>query len=374
MVMQLNIAAISLLTVIAVGVGEQPAVAQGWVAPDPEPLFLNATRGYAPFSVRVVGPPKFYSTFSNWHGHYGFGNPGWGIDWGDGAYQPGRQEESRQTGPLGMHTYTVPGTYKVRATIVHLGPTDRPIYDWIGENTVTVYAYPGKKPGAAGPVAATGIALDVLQPRGGTYTYEVFPDVQWKLTTDRKVNLKVELVDQQNQVVTFGFEKQISYNKPSEQARFSARSYDGYDKALMAGRNSFRYLVTAQAADGSRRVVKSSPWFKVTRDYVPVSEPLRIVSNEPSDNSASVVLEYIVNHPGQFSYILDWGDSSVERGSTVGSTLLVRENRKFRHTYSRPGRYKVVLRSNNLDPFKKVEDIAFNETVTVDVKATGPQN
>lgn len=356
-------------TLIALCLVQSVSFAQGWTDPAPAVVSLSAVQGRAPLTVRVTGPQKFCEKFLKWDGRYGFGNPGWWIDWGDGASQPGDMTEKRRPGPLGTHTYTVAGTYKVSASIVHLDYADRPRHDWIGENTVTVYPSAGavQKPAA---VAQTGVALDVLAPSGGTYTYQVFPDVKWKLATDRAIKLKVDLVDQQNNVIANGVQKEIAYNQPSEEASFQCPAFETYDRALLAGKTTFRYVVTAAAVDGSLQTTKSSPWFKMTREYVPISDPLHVVSNTPAaGGSATVVLGYLVNHPKRFSYILDWGDGSKpDQGATNGSTLLVREIKKFTHTYLQPGAYKVILRSNNGDPYKKVEDIPFFESVTVRVK------
>lgn len=363
-----------LATLIALCFAQSLSVAQGWTDPDPELVSLSAVQGAAPLTVRVTGPQKFCEKFLKWDGRYGFGNPGWWIDWGDGSSQPGDMTEKRKPGPLGTHTYTVPGTYRVRASIVHLDYVDRPIHDWIGENTVTVSAQGAPSGGSSGASggrpAQIGVTLDVLQPRGGTYTYQVFPDVKWKLATDRAIKLKVDLVDQKNEVIAHGVEKEIAYNQPAEATSFQPPSFEAYDRALVAGKTTFRYVVTATAADRSVQMTKSSPWFKMTREYVPISDRLHVISNTPtSGGAASVVLGYLVNHPRRFSYTLNWGDGSKpDQGATNGSTLLVRETKKFTHTYSHPGIYKVILRSNNSEPYKKIEDIPFYESVTVHVK------
>lgn len=69
-------------------------------------------------------------------GWYGASGNGLTIDWGDGSQSPVFTDDVKMgdscTGEMKKHTYVKSGTYTVKVTSWHPGPTDAPITDWEG--------------------------------------------------------------------------------------------------------------------------------------------------------------------------------------------------------------------------------------------------
>jgi hypothetical protein len=117
-----------------------PCSAQYQRPPQP-PLVLDKSNGQAPLNVTIVAPSQFAARLSNYDGHWNnWGGAGFSVDWGDGITEPTRANHTGLRGGLARHTYTVPGTYSIKANTYHPGPLDEPVNEWFGTTTVTVTA------------------------------------------------------------------------------------------------------------------------------------------------------------------------------------------------------------------------------------------
>ena len=98
-----------------------------------ETLELSVIEGSAPLVVRIKGPEKLVALgkgqYSKWVGC------SYNVDWGDPKH-PGTFD--RDCGKGLEHTYTSPGSYVVKANIIHPNPDDSHSIDWSSNAKVTV--------------------------------------------------------------------------------------------------------------------------------------------------------------------------------------------------------------------------------------------
>ena len=344
-------------------VASQPCVAQGQYFPGgvPDgghPLQLTQTAGPAPLNVRITGPDVLITKVRNWNGRMSIGGAGFSIDWGDGPRQTPMTFErgTSNNEDLFSHTYSVPGTYTINATTYRPGPNDGPIYNWKSAVSVTVGGDSEKK-----------TTLQLLAPLGGeTFNYQEFPTVRWSMSTDRRVNLYLQLVCE-NKVVAQDVVKGIAHNNPNSERSFSPPTFSEYENALKNGKTKFRMVLQMKDENGKTILARSSREFTMTNRYVPSMGGLH--RGPVGADPLSVTLNYEVNHPSCFSYNLNWGDGSVDAEQKYdGHALLKMTNKVFKHRYKKPGVYNVVLRSTNLDPHEKLKDIVPIESIKLDLK------
>ncbi|MGZ3662069.1 MAG: hypothetical protein ACXVCK_18345, partial [Bdellovibrionota bacterium] len=144
------------------------------------PLELSATKGQAPLTVHVQGPPELLARAHECV--FGFAGVGFFVDWGDGSpVHLNRQHPD--CAALLVHTYSVAGAFDVKSEIVHPGPTDSPVTDWAGTVHVEV---------AAGPARTTELKIMAKFPP--LYFGTGFPPVAYRVVTSSKAKLKAELV------------------------------------------------------------------------------------------------------------------------------------------------------------------------------------
>lgn len=108
-------------------------------------LTVTPASGAAPLSVTISAPTveaKMNScVFSI--GFFGHSGNGLSVNWGDGTQSPIRTDANKGqscTSAVKNHTYTAPGTYTIKVTSWHPGPTDEQVTDWEKTATVTVSA------------------------------------------------------------------------------------------------------------------------------------------------------------------------------------------------------------------------------------------
>jgi hypothetical protein len=269
------------------------------VADGGQPIQVSPTSGSPPLRVTITGPDLLMTKVRNWNGRPSIGGAGFSISWGDGQRQTRDiyNWTNQNKEDLFSHTYTAPGTYTVSASTYTPGPTDAPIYNWKSWTNVTV-----------GGTAVQGCTLQIQEPHGGeTFNYQDFPVVRWSLTTDRRVDLYIQLVCG-DKVVAQEILKDIAHNNSNSERRFSPPSFDEYEKALRQGKTKFRMVLQMIDAHGKTILARSTREFTMTKRYVSSHGGLK---QEPQSNDRlAVALKYTVNHPSCFSYSLDWGDGT----------------------------------------------------------------
>lgn len=322
-----------------------------------QPIQVSPTSGSTPLRVTITGPDLLMTKVRNWNGRPSIGGTGFSISWGDGQRQSrdiyNWTDQNREE--LFSHTYTAPGTYIISASTYTPGPTDAPIYNWRSWTNVTV-----------GGAATQSCTLQIQEPLGGeTFNYQDFPVVRWSMTTDRPVDLHLQLVCG-DKVVAEDVVKNIAHNNSNSERRFSPPSFDGYERALREGNTKFRMVLQMIDAQGKTILARSTREFSMTKRYV---SSLGGLKQEPlSNDRLAVTLKYKVNHPSCFSYSLDWGDGTKDAAEKYdGQALLKMTEKTFTHRYQRPGVYTVVLHSNNSDPHAKLKDITPYESIIVDL-------
>lgn len=322
-----------------------------------QPIQVSPTSGSTPLRVTITGPDLLMTKVRNWNGRPSIGGTGFSISWGDGQRQSrdiyNWTDQNREE--LFSHTYTAPGTYIISASTYTPGPTDAPIYNWRSWTNVTV-----------GGAATQSCTLQIQEPRGGeTFYYQDFPVVRWSMTTDRPVDLHLQLVCG-DKVVAEDVVKNIAHNNSNSERRFSPPSFDGYERALREGNTKFRMVLQMIDAQGKTILARSTREFSMTKRY---ASSLGGLKQEPlSNDRLAVTLKYEVNHPSCFSYSLDWGDGTKDAAEKyVGQALLKMTEKTFTHRYQRPGVYTIVLHSNNSDPHAKLKDVTPVESIVVDL-------
>jgi PKD repeat protein len=107
-------------------------------------LSVTPASGSAPLTITISAPSSVENKINSCvysQGFFGASGNGLRVDWGDGTVSP-TNASSRLgqscTNEITTHTYAQSGTYTVRVTSWHPGPTDAPITDWQGSAIVTV--------------------------------------------------------------------------------------------------------------------------------------------------------------------------------------------------------------------------------------------
>ena len=319
-----------------------------------------------PCKIQIHGPDTFIKKANQLdptREYFGFGRAGLTIDWGDGTSWPKRREviaTSNDPDSITTHTYTVPGSYTVKARMFHPGPTDGAVVDWQGECTVVVEK--GVDRGMP--------KVELKSPtRNDVYSYQEFPSIKFLLQTDRSVNLHFQLLDSNDKVVGADILKTISYNAAEQQYTMRPRSFKEYEKSLLSGNRKFKVKLTvADDAENEYSTFQSEP-FTMTNVYK--SNNLKLLPLGADMNSLKTTVSYSTFHSQDSSYILDWGDGSPptqqvnprpERGARLNGKELV-----FSHTYPKRGKYTVTMRSNDGRVFEDLSTVPYVEELVVTV-------
>lgn len=109
-------------------------------------LIASPASGTSPLAVSLKVPQTILDKMQGCKysfGFYGASGNGLTVDWGDGKFDPQYSDAlsgKSCTSVVQSHTYITAGTYVVKVTSWHPGPTDGPINDWQGTTTVKVTA------------------------------------------------------------------------------------------------------------------------------------------------------------------------------------------------------------------------------------------
>ena len=329
-----------------------------------EPLELSVTKGVPPLSVRIVGPKLFVDKVQNWNGVFYFGSSGFSINWGDGSHEPVMVDNPSPKKDYLQHSFTVPGVYHIYASKYHLGPTDAPVTEWRNGASVQVI---GSEP--TGTATQPAIKVDFLSPKGReACSYQNFPDVEWRLDTDRRVDVHIELLCGEK-VLTHQVVEGVANRGFYHNDTLQFQSWNDLDAILRKqGTAKLKVRIRLVNQQGQPVLTRDSNEFTMSSELKLGDGGLKLVDRDPS-KPTTVTITYDVWHPKRFSYKLDWGDGKIDQHTAPSSAqaLLQKTEHKFVHTYSARGKYRIKLRSNNHDPFEKVDDIVSYEALDVDL-------
>lgn len=367
------------LIFVSTMLGASPAMSQGFGHMDPVKgeLHLSATSGKVPFTITITGPQEFLSIAQKYRGGRHMGQP-YVIYWGDGKESPNWDEKFD-----GSHTYTVPGTYTIRASLLRWHPNDSTSSKWLATEQVTVTT--------SDPIAPH---LKVLAPTSeGTYAYEEYPELVLDLQTNTRSDLLMELIDERNLVIARETIENFSYSSPRFEHEFQPPEFDQYQEALRL-RGKQKCHIKLQLKDQNGKVLATAntpPFFitpilskSMTKLHLATVEQLEdghgglqppgsggvvIPAVKAGDNPLEVILRFTANHKYDFSYELDWGDGSKPARKIASITknrgLLEGETIYFKHVYPKAGKYVVKLRSTDLDPLEPLEKVFCYEVLQV---------
>ena len=283
-----------------------------------------------------------------------------GINWGDDA-RLDTHATSPVLGPDGCedwlkHRYTVPGTYRIKAGLYHLGPTDEGITDWQSERSVTLGGTPAK------------LDLSLVDAVGGkTVLYQSPLPVEWELATGAPAELKLELVGENGRVAVTQVLTGLSYaGRGKTNMRLQGRDYDDLVRPDMVPA-----FVRATLTSQGQSVVRESAPFTLSSEIV-FSSPDTAPRTIPVDGQPRAIK--FIHHsyfPTCHGYLIDWGDGSpVERKVTdnrpqgcVTKTLWTEST----HSYAEPGSYRIKLRVTDFAFNEPPENSPFYQAVTVTV-------
>ncbi len=325
---------------------------------------LSATppQGAAPLRVTLTGPAPFMKTLAACVHRMGWITPGISIDWGDGQATPHYSDPDKQgqsCADANVHTYSVPGRYVVKARTYHLGPTDAPVTDWTGEAVVVV----------TGKGAAIEPTIRIVNMREGqAFSYQGMPPVEWEAETGEKVDVRISLRASDGTVVSLFRKDGLAYS--GRERAYLSQTEAPYDAALKQGRVPFSLEAVLLRA-GTQQVVAKQVIenLKVSAQLELGSAPYEVT---PASGPAplAVQLSYRHFHKECFSYRIDWGDGS----PVVQAIKPMRQQCKLeqgvltlQHVYAQPGNYRIVMRTNNLSPFKALDDIVPYEAADIRV-------
>lgn len=358
----LNLINRSLLALVLILLCPALCFAQGWGGvtsySTTEPLVLSVSKGPAPLTVRIVGPKRLVDKVNSWDGRFVFGSSGFSISWGDGVHEPQRKGDTfyAEKKDYLQHTYTVPGGYNVNTSIYHLGPNDGAVTDWKSMTGVQVTGAP----------RASAVNVEFISPKGGeNCKYQNFPDVEWRLNTDRKVDVHIELISG-DKVLVHQVVKGVSTTGFHHRDVLGFQTWDDLDAILRKGTGRFKVRIILVDQQGK------SIYFRDSREFFMTAQSglggLRLISRDV-DNRLRVTLGYEIWHPQCFSYRIDWGDGNFDEkiAPPGGVALNDKQEKTFVHTYQSAKRYTVKLHSNNFDTFKKLSEIVSYESIDLDL-------
>ncbi len=249
------------------------------------------------------------------------------IDWGDGSMPETTLGPNESCADMQeRHIYSVPGTYRLRATIAHPGPDDGPVIDWRGEADVTVT-------GEAPPDS-----LIVHEPEERIFTYNDALTVKWNASVAAASELRVEAITQDGAVIRTEPGVTWSTSGPGEQ--FFRLQSPAYDAALRRGEGIFRLRVSLIRAG---TIVAG--W---------TSKPLRMTARLEPDPNWRPKLQVLPNRDlkvvlGRLSgrcdsYRIVWDDGeTTERHAAEAQPSCNKLPVEFSHSYREAGSYAIRI-------------------------------
>lgn len=299
--------------------------------------------------VQVVWPAKLLEkmkecTFKHWFGY------GYTFEWGDGT-----EKDPKKSNCSTNHSYTVSGTYTIKATLWHPGPTDAPVTDWIGTQTVDITSSSSSK---RPQVEVSNISSAEYD---GIFYYQEFPNISWKTSgLDTKYFVEIQWITKSGKIITTPIKREVTFNGEWESHLWI---WKDYDSAILGGDEEF--FIKISLIDGTNTVVHSqtSQALKMSGELNPNTWLAKeLIVNPLSGNSPlSVTVEKNVFHPDCHNYMIDWGDGSLIEKNTFtlhSGCGLESTNMKYSHTYSHPGNYTLIYKDNSHGPFKSAEQNA----------------
>ena len=355
------------------------ANAQGFGQEDPikGQLNLNATSGNVPFTVAITGPQDFLSIALKHRGGRHMGQP-YVINWGDGKQSPDWNEKFD-----GRHTYSVPGTYTIRASLLRWHPNDSTSEKWEATEQITVTSSQAIAP-----------HLKVLSPTTvETFPYQEYPNLVLDLRTNTRSELLMEMIDDRNQVIAKEIINDFSYSSPKFEHGFQPPDFDRYMEALrQRGKQKCHLRLQLRDQSGKVLATANTPPFFITpilsksmtklnlatvehlgdgfgRINSPGSGGVVVPALKGGSNPLEVTLRFTASHKFDFSYELDWGDGSkpTRKIATVTKNrgLLEGKTFYFKHVYPKAGKYLVKLKSTDGDPLEPLDKIICYEVLEV---------
>jgi len=311
-----------------------------------EPLKLEAQSGQVPFTVRTLNTGRDGECVRPLR----FSSHGIGIDWGDGSSSPNhaipfRSDETCP--PFGVHTYTVPGIYRIVVQYWSVGPTDQIIPGGERSTTITVTGEPIN--------SSTELSLrDAGQNSGGEheFPYDVKDFyITHKMSARAVLNLRLELLD--GNVLAESSSGPIAYDG-------TTRFYVGMTNERLAMTRDV--LVGLSATPAVLHITATTPEGTVlTKKRLNITlnaQSLRIRSLCPRvqfDEEQKRKITLILPHrrSNAMTYRINWGDGQTDEKSKPSwkrtSWPVGADSAKFRleHIYAQPGSYQIELRYEN---------------------------
>lgn len=321
----------------------------------------------APTVVSVVGPQSLLDRVAqvaklrrNCAEIHGFIGQSFSIDWGDDD-RYGTNAEPPILGRDGCedwlkHRYTVPGIYRIQASLDHLGPTDIGVIDWQSDASVTV----------GGTPAALDFSL-IAPATDRTFLYEERVHIAWTLATGAPADLRLDLIDKDGVVAVSQSLTGLTYVGRGE--TYLGLQGPKYDALV---RNDFaKARLRVVISSGGETLIRESVPFTLSNEMTSALEEYspraELVWYQPRKIEFSHHTFFMTCH----SYVLDWGDGSpVERGTIVdppNDCVLKGDWIRTRHIYATPGQYRIVLRVNDDSLKEPPDDSPFYQAVTIDV-------
>jgi hypothetical protein len=291
----------------------------------------------------------------------GFMYEGFIVHWGDDDMAGTRIEplipDADGCQDWRKHQYTVPGTYRIRAGLYHLGPDDAPVGDWGAETTVTIS-------GDRRPLDFAFVETDHPEP----YLYGDRITVVWNLTTDGPSYLQLDLVGENGVTLTTRSFAGLSYIGKGKVELFLQGPE--YEQLIKDGMGRARIRATIRSDSGALVVRETDPLL-LSSEYVSSGDDYAPRAYLVSDTPHAVMIDHFSLTPKCQGYLIDWGDGSPplrvvpEQQNDCGS----RDERiKNMHVYPAAGTYRITLRTNELHHLWMLpEDRPFYEAVTITI-------
>lgn len=204
---------------------------------DDQALTVDVATGRAPLTVRVSGPQEVVNAMpaGGLAAHFVL------IDWGDGWRSPMHMGPPfpNPPEPFGTHVYTVPGQYVVKVTSYRGGHSPSPM--WKGSASVDVQGTSPLTP-----------SLRIIRTSAGPeFEYGGFPYLEWRLTTDRKVDLHAQFINHKGKCFAEDILEGIAHSYPMQGKTFTPKPVSLYDKALGAGIRRFKIRLVLKDENGN---------------------------------------------------------------------------------------------------------------------------
>ena len=321
-----------------------------WLIPT-ENIELSVNSGNIPLEVSIVDQELLLKKAEE--SPLLFSSCGVEIDWGDGSYEKNKRDQEGLCTHHLHHVYTTPGHYLVQAKA----------RDWIGQANVDVH---GTKQGPS--------SIEILPGINSTYYYQIFPRPLVKFHTTNELTFKLALICEDGTEIG-QYSQRISYDG-EKKVQFYNVDLNKYEEKLRQGEDKFK--VVASLADGGNTITTDeSEWFTTIPEQKSISiTDSFILSTQEGPSPLTVKASYDTYHPKCFGFELDWGDGSEK----ITKLPDVEENRKNgcplestvldlgAHTYPVPGKYSVIIKTNEFELFEELSQVVGYIRKDVEVK------